>query len=124
MQWIFIDVFLAHRCSYCGCKNVLVLDGNMKNRRDVCAATKAGFVQYEGLPRAITTGCQLSPALQSKFCIHHTPRVAHMSSSAKDNVIGLITNKKETRNGTYYEVPEKALISKGKYCHVLTGCLD
>ena len=94
----------------------------------MCAATKAGFVQYEGLPGAITTGCQLYPAFQSKFCIHHTPRVAHMSSSdgksSKDNIIGLITNKKETRNGTYYEVPEKALISKGKYCHVLAGFLD
>ena len=102
--------YLAHRCSYPGCKNVMVIDGNMKKRRDVCAATEAGFIQYEGLSGALTTGCQLSPAFQSKFCIHHTPRVANMSSidgassSSKESIVGLITNKKETHNGTYYEV--------------------
>lgn len=29
---------------------MLVIDGNMKNRRDVCAASEAGFTEYEGLP--------------------------------------------------------------------------
>lgn len=46
----------------------------MKNRRDVCAATEAGYIQYEDLMGAIKTGCQLSPLQNSKFCYYHAPR--------------------------------------------------
>ena len=41
-----------HECGFPGCRNVLVIDGNMKNRRDICAASEAGFTEYEGLPIA------------------------------------------------------------------------
>ena len=34
----------AHQCHVKGCHSVLVLDGNMKNRRDVCKARHAGYV--------------------------------------------------------------------------------
>ena len=70
----------AHKCSYPGCGDVLVIDGNMKNRRDICAATEAGFATFKGLPGAIKTGCQLSPGYQSKFCSYHSPRVACISA--------------------------------------------
>ena len=107
-QHNYISFISAHKCSYPGCKSVLVVDGNMKNRRDICAATHAGFTEYSGLPGALKTGCQHSPAYQSKFCYHHSPRVACMSTDENKTdshrVVRLITNKKETRNGIYYEV--------------------
>ena len=68
------------------------------------------FINYKGLSGAIKTGCQLSPGYQSKFCNHHSPRVACTStndsqtSTSREGIVGLITNKKQTRNGTFYEV--------------------
>ena len=70
--------FIKHQCTYPGC-HVLVFDGNMKNRRDICAATESGYIEYEGFPGAIT-GCQQSPAYQSKYCYHHSPRIARISA--------------------------------------------
>ena len=70
--------FVEHQCGYPGCKNVLVIDGNMKNRRDVCAATKAGYIEYKGLPGVITTGCQQTPGYQSQYCYSHAPRISKM----------------------------------------------
>ena len=52
-----LHAILVHHCSYPGCNITLVLDGNMKNRRDVCAATEAGCNQYEDLPEQ--GACQL-----------------------------------------------------------------
>ena len=49
--------------------------GNLKNRRDVCSATEAGFIEYSSLSGAIKTGCQLSPCATSKFIYYHAPRV-------------------------------------------------
>ena len=34
---------VGHTCQYPGCKEVLVLDGNMKNRCDVCMAKDAVY---------------------------------------------------------------------------------
>ena len=104
MQTILLD----HECSLPGCKNVLVIDGNMKNRRDVCAANEAGFVEYEGLPGMIKTGCQLSPVSYSKYCFEHAPRISTRTQDqlpdSREEVIRLITAKKETRTGIYYQV--------------------
>ena len=108
----------SHIRKYPGCKNVLVIDGNMKNRRDVCAASKAGFVEFEGLPGVIKTGCQLSPGYQSRYCYHHAPRVSTIQgeqsshsgtmqgeqSGHSEGVVKLITAQKQTRSGTYYQV--------------------
>ena len=59
---------LAHQCYYPGCRSVLVMDGNMKNRRDVCYAKDAGFIQFDGLSGLIKTGCSATPAYKSRFC--------------------------------------------------------
>ena len=40
----------GHRCHINGCGSILVMDGNMKNHRDVCAAQEAGYAQFSGLP--------------------------------------------------------------------------
>ena len=66
-----ILIFVAHRCKFPGCGSVFVLDGNMKNRRDVCYAKDAGFIQFDGLPGLIKTGCTSTPAFKSHYCSHH-----------------------------------------------------
>jgi hypothetical protein len=33
----------------------MVLDGNMKNHRDVCMAKDAGFIEFDGLPGSLCT---------------------------------------------------------------------
>ena len=48
-SFIYIS-FAGHRCSVSGCGTVLVVDGNMKNHRSVCAASEAGYIEYDGLP--------------------------------------------------------------------------
>lgn len=112
---------VAHKCKFKGCGEVLVLDGNCKNRRDVCAATEAGFIEYSNLPGTIKTGCQLSPMRTSKYCFRHAPRVSVMSLSPdpesesvattlyqqqpqQHGIVRMIVKKKITRNKVYYQV--------------------
>ena len=105
------SIHLAHSCSYPGCGKVFVLDGNQKNHRDVCAATHAGTIEYEGLPGAIQSGCQFSPMYGSKYCFHHAPRVVKpcdpLSSPGEDiseGVMKFITGKRSTRGQITYQV--------------------
>lgn len=79
MQWqtctctrYYGRILLAHRCKEAGCGSVLVLNGNMKNSRDVCAAEHAGlWSMYCGLPGRVTTGCMETP---EQHCSRHKPR--------------------------------------------------
>lgn len=48
---------IGHRCSYPGCGDVLVPDGNMKNNQEMCFAVEAGYTEFSGLPGQIQTGC-------------------------------------------------------------------
>ncbi len=64
---------LDHRCNGPGCGKVFVIDGNMKNHRDVCFAKEAGYAEYKGLPCKIRTGCPNTPDLKSRFCSKHKP---------------------------------------------------
>lgn len=98
---------IDHHCNYPGCSEVLVIDGNLKNCRDVCAATEAGFIQYPSLSGSIKTGCQLSPLQTSSYCFYHAPRVSKRSDPDGESVEGIvkvIVGKKTTRNATYYQV--------------------
>ncbi len=87
---------------------MLVIDGNMKYHRDVCAATEAGYIEYSELSGAIKTGCPKTPAFMSKFCYNHSARVGKKSDenidSSVEDVVAFIVNKKQTRNETYYQV--------------------
>ena len=101
---------LAHQCNFPGCKIIIVLDGNQKNRRAVCAATEAGFIEYSSLPGTIKSGCQSSPGRQSKFCYNHVPRVSQHVGGDDDadkpgeaGVVMFIAAKKQTRQDTYYQ---------------------
>ena len=46
-----INIHVGHRCSKPGCGDTLVVDGNMKVHRTVCAVKDAGFTQFEGVAR-------------------------------------------------------------------------
>lgn len=106
----------------------------MKNRRNICAATEAGYTQYADLPGSIKTGCQLTPLASSKYCYYHAPRAsaglflqeAELTSSAEpttcipsdEGVIRLILGKKITRSQVYYQVLQ--LLSIEPYCQIGT----
>lgn len=105
---------------------MMVIDGNQKNKRSVCMATDAGFIEYPSLPGTLKTGCTKSPAFKSRFCSQHTPRICTSrpkylaaddletcidkaetttDTTPKDvPVIELLLEKKCTRNGEYYKV--------------------
>lgn len=96
-----------------------MLDGNMKNHRDVCAASEAGYAEFNGLPGKIKTGCTNTPQLKSRYCPAHTPTAfrrqvvdinsedaecATLQPSAKEDQVAYIVGKKKTRQNTFYEV--------------------
>lgn len=100
---------VAHRCKKAGCGSVLVLDGYMKNHRDVCEAKDAGFVEYRGMPGRVKTGCMETLEQRSKYCSHHKPCYAECCSSDDQQdhsgrVIAMILSKKITRLNTLYKV--------------------
>lgn len=72
----------GHHCDSSNCKRIIVLDGNMKNHRDICAARLAGYAEYEGLPGRITTGCTNTPQLKSRYCVVHA--TTGFSSAGED----------------------------------------
>lgn len=76
---------------HAGCGTVLVLDGNMKNRRHVCNARDAGYIEYQGLPGKIKTGCMLTPEYKSEYCRKHTIRACNFgladATSSQDGTL-------------------------------------
>lgn len=101
----------GHRCGVRGCGETIVIDGNMKNHRDVCLATEAGFVEYHGLPGRVTTGCANTPDLKSKYCHLHKPTCTVPQDGGKNSdaqllgkQVGKILSKKSTRAQTFYQV--------------------
>ena len=49
----YYNITTAHTCKFPGCSNVLVLDGNMKNRRDVCLAILLNIQPYQVIQRQV-----------------------------------------------------------------------
>ena len=91
----------------------MVVDGNMKNRRNVCAATEAGYLEYDGLEGKIKTGCPMTPLQTSRYCYHHATRASKPEVQDKiqstvtigeEGIVKVIMSKKETRGAVYYQV--------------------
>ena len=85
----------------------------MKNHRDVCSATEAGFITFKGLPGTIKTGCQLTPDKKSRYCSKHKPRVCvkpldDITDACKvdkeEDVAEMILAERITRSATFYKV--------------------
>ena len=87
-----------------GCGTVLIIDGNMKNHRAVCAASEAGHIQYAGLDGSVKTGCTNTPNQKNRFCSTHIPRTLLSSSAKHHRVIESILEKKTTRSHNSYKV--------------------
>ena len=91
---------------------VFIMDGNMKNHRDVCQATYAGYTEYDSLPGRVCTGCPNTPDYKSKYCKIHkplsvVPEANAINGSTSDSVedqIGQILGKRMTRNSVLYQV--------------------
>ena len=106
-----MHTYVGHVCTFPGCTNVIVIDGNLKNRRDICASKSAGHLEFIGLPGTIETGCQLTPCWQSRYCYNHAPRISGLSVKDSDefcpeDVVQYITEKRQTRSGMYYHVSD------------------
>lgn len=118
----------GHTCTFSGCKDVLVLDGNQKNQRSICMAKDAGYIEFSSISGSIKSGCINTPQYKSRFCEVHTPRACNAqpvhlneaqldteeprdycntqlrSDSAGEPVVQLLLEKKTTRHDTYYKV--------------------
>lgn len=106
----------GHRCCVRGCGETIVIDGNMKNHRDVCLATEAGYIEYLGLPGRVTTGCANTPDFKSRYCYLHKPTAIvpnqgdrNLDAQVVGNQVGIILSKKSTRAQTFYEVRKFSL---------------
>ena len=96
-----------------------------ENRRDVCYAKDAGFIQFDGLPGLIKTGCTSTPAFKSHYCSHNIHQVcelkgsedigddemdkpisrSHSSKQSTESAVAeMILAKKATRKQIYYQV--------------------
>lgn len=100
-------VLLGHSCKYPGCREVMVIDGNMKNRRDVCMAKNVGCIEYPGLPGHVKSGCTSTPLYKSRYCQEHKNHACNPQDddcNVGDQIVEMIVEKKTTRNNTFYKV--------------------
>lgn len=52
----FLIVCLEHECDTPGCKTVCVIDGNMKNARQVCLCKHVGELHFQDLQGSVVVG--------------------------------------------------------------------
>ena len=119
--WVHVTTMIAHRCDVPGCGAVLVLDGNMKNSREVCNAKLAGYSEFSGLPGRVQTGCPNTPMLKSRYCSLHAPTAAvsqrfEFSDDGNPEVVkqpnvekrerpaAIILGKRSMRKSIFYQV--------------------
>lgn len=57
----FSFLITDHVCDVPGCNSVLVMDGNMKNARQVCLCKNVGQLQFSGLHGTVVVGKQMIP---------------------------------------------------------------
>lgn len=98
-------VYTEHRCERAGCRSVLVLDGNMKNNREVCSAKLAGYSEFAGLAGRVRTGCPNTPALKSRYCQLHMPVASQLDEDELEEThTAIIISKRVTRQSIFYQV--------------------
>ena len=88
-----------------------MLNGNMKNNREVCCAVDAGYAEFSGLPGRVRTGC---PGFKSRYCYLHAPIVATTHETPTEERPGIIVDKRITRNSTTYQVSMHNYLRTGK----------
>ena len=72
----------------------------------------AGYMEYDGLPGKVRTGCPHTPQYMSRYCKPAIATVQNIkpddetpqSLTSHEDPVGLIVNKRVTRSSTLYEV--------------------
>ena len=116
-------VVTGHCCQKKGCGLALIIDGNMKNHRNICCATAAGYTEYKGLNGKVQTGCLNTPAYKSSYCHLHKPTMSVQkggdSECTKEKPVGLIVSKNETRKTAFYQVKTTCIyVSQSTYVRI------
>jgi hypothetical protein len=70
--------------------DVLVMDGNAKNRRAVCASLLAGALRSPALGQTLRHTCPCTPRLGKSFCFHHDSEVANIIQDWVRRAVGLL----------------------------------
>ena len=87
-----------------------IIDGNMKNRWDVCMAKNVGCIEYPGLPGHIKSGCTSTLRYKSRYCQEHEIHACNRPSGKDDDndvgdqIVEMIVEKKTTRSNTFFKV--------------------
>ncbi|KXJ12526.1 hypothetical protein AC249_AIPGENE20249 [Exaiptasia diaphana] len=110
----FVKKWGDHCCDTPGCEEIIVLDGNMKNARQVCCCNKIGYVQFSGLQEKVVTGCPNTPMQRHRYCSTHLgfampfrndDVVPSALNQEQDNPLILsIISQKTTRQGRLLEL--------------------
>ena len=100
----------------------------MKNHRYVCMAKDASFIEFEGLPGRIVSGCNRIPVYKSRYCNDHKERACCVTlkeptegippSQAENAVVEMVLGKKVTRTCTYYKVCGNSFKTCDRYCYM------
>jgi hypothetical protein len=70
--------------------DVLVMDGNAKNRRAVCASLLAGAFRSPALGQTLRHTCPCTPRLGKSFCPPHDSEVANIIQDWVRRAVGLL----------------------------------
>jgi hypothetical protein len=70
----------------------------MKNRRHVCNARDAGYIEYPGLLGKVKTGCILTPEYKSRYCYKHRIKACNFEK----DITPLVQDEDELGNGIFY----------------------
>ncbi|XP_044174053.1 uncharacterized protein LOC114970138 isoform X3 [Acropora millepora] len=114
----FLKKWGGHSCEVPGCNDVLVLDGNMKNARQVCSCRDIGELQYAGMEGTVVVGCQNTPGKGSRYChihngfarqfqddnIEDTINESKTAHNSDELLVVKILNEKSTKKTKMYEV--------------------
>ncbi len=109
---------------------MFVMDGNMKNHRDVCFASNACYVEYQGLHGRVRSGCPNTTCHKSRYCTVYKPTIAisqqeqevgtsTLSSMISEDKVGMIIGKRNTRQSTLYEVSYSMLFMVCFYVYLV-----
>jgi len=122
----FLQKWSSHLCATPGCSNVIVIDGNMKNCRQVCGVKDVTVCLFQSIAGEIKTGCINTPQKGYLVCKNHIDsaclykdedpdsQICSSTSNSKDVTtpsketdmlcIIKICNSRQTRSNLFYQV--------------------
>ena len=61
----------VHKYDRPGCRTCLIIDGDLKPHRMLCAAKLCGIREFANSDVKVVTGCTSMPGTKDKFCFKH-----------------------------------------------------